>query len=110
TRLVALPLLLTQLEFFDFARGGLGEVAEFHRLRALKMRHVLAAEGDNLFCAGLHPRLENDKRFRDLTPALVWDGHHGDFLHGGLPVNGISHLNRENILAATNDDVLLAVA
>src|SRR5215471_2833101 len=43
--LVLLPFLLAEFEFFNFPSGGLGEIAKLHGLGALKMRHVLTAEG-----------------------------------------------------------------
>jgi hypothetical protein len=50
--LVSLPFLLAEFEFFDFASGGFGEVAKLHGLGALKMRHVLTAEGDDVLGIG----------------------------------------------------------
>jgi hypothetical protein len=74
------------------------------------MRHVLTAKGDDILGRGLHARLGYYKGFRYLPPALVRDSDYGDFLHGGMSVNGVFHLNGRNVLAATDDNVLFAIA
>src|SRR5215471_10674262 len=108
--LVPLPFLLAEFEFFNFPSGGLGEIAKLHGLGALKMRHVLTAEGDDVLGSGLHAWLGYHKGFGHLPPALVRDSDHGDFLHGGMPVNGVFHLDGRNVLTAADDDVLFAIA
>src|SRR5215831_4691945 len=74
------------------------------------MRHVLTAEGDDVLGRGLHARLGYHKGFGHLSPALVRDSDHGDFLHGGMSVNGVFHLDGRNVLTAADDDVLFAIA
>src|SRR3546814_19678839 len=43
-----LPRPVAEGELLDLARGGLGQGAEDHRPRRLVLRHVRAAEGDDL--------------------------------------------------------------
>src|SRR5207245_1627052 len=81
-----------------------------HGLGAFKMRHVLTAEGNDVLSSGLHAWLGYHKGFGHLPPALVRDSDHGYFQHGGMPVNGVFHLDGRNVLAATDDDVLFAIA
>src|SRR5215468_4592111 len=108
--LVPLPFLLAEFEFFNFPGRGFGKVAKLHGLGALKMRHVLTAKDDDVVGCGLHARLGYHKGFGHLPPALVWDSDHGDFLYGGMSVNGVFHLDSRNVLAATDDNVLFAIA
>src|SRR5512145_1191795 len=101
--LVSLPFLLAEFEFFNFPGGSFGKVAKLHGLGTLKMRHVLTAEGDDVLWCRLHARLGYDKGFGHLSPALVRNSDHGHLLHGGMPVNGIFHLDGRNVLAATDN-------
>src|SRR5262245_13951485 len=108
--LVPLPFFLTEFESFNLTGRGFGKVAKLHGFGTLKVRHVLTAEGDDVLGIGLHAWLGDDKGFRHLSPAFVRDGDHGDFLHGGMPVNGVLYLDRRNVLAAANNNILFAIA
>ena len=52
---------------------------------------------------------QNDECMRRLTPFLVRHTDHGDFLDGRVMQQTAFHLDRGNILAAADDDILEAI-
>src|SRR5262249_31462514 len=106
----ALPLAITQDEFLDLARRGLWQVAEFDGSRALEVREVLATELDDLGLRRLHARLERDERLGPLAPPFVWNRDHRALHHRRVARHGLLHFDSGDVLAAGDDDVLLAIA
>ena len=54
--------------------------------------------------------LERDEGLGPLAPLLVRDGHHRALHHRGVPGHALLDLDGRDVLAARDDDVLLAVA
>ncbi|MPL88378.1 hypothetical protein SDC9_34398 [bioreactor metagenome] len=104
-----LPRPVAQHEFLHLAGRGLRQLAEHHRLRRLEMRHVLPAEGDELLVAHLRARAQLDEGAGRLAPAFVRAGDDGRFHHFGVLVEHVLDLDRGDVLAARDDDVLRAV-
>ena len=74
------------------------------------MRDVVAAELDDVGLARLRARLGHHERLGHLAPFFVRDGDDRHLLHVRVPVDGVLHLDGRDVLAAADDDVLLAVA
>src|SRR6059036_3861536 len=108
--LLAPPLLLAQHELLDLPGGGLRQVAELDGGGTLEVSDVPAAELDDLLLGRRHPRLQRDERFGPLAPPLVGDRDHRALEHGRVLGNGLLDLDRRDVLAARDDDVLLPVA
>src|SRR5262249_31185642 len=106
----ARPRLLAQLELLDLAGRGLGQLPELDGLRALEVREPLAAEGDQLVLRDAGARPQRNEGLRHLAPALVRHRHHRALEHGGMLHERVLDLDRGDVLAAPDDDVLLAVA
>src|SRR5262249_29724069 len=100
---------LAQLEFLDLAGAGLWDVGEHHVARTLVGGEVLLAPGHEIVRGNLGARLELDEGARRLAPLLVLLGHDCRRLHGGMLVERILDLDRRDVLAARDDDVLRAV-
>ena len=69
----------------------------------------LAAPGDQLVRRDALARLELDEGARRLAPFLVGLRHDRRQLHGGMLEERVLHLDRGDVLAARDDDVLGAV-
>src|SRR5262249_2187733 len=104
------PLFLSQDELLHLAGRGLGQLAELDRGRAFVARDLLAAELDDLRLGGAVAGLERHESLGPLAPGLVGDGDHGALQHGRVLRDRLLDLDRRNILAARDDDILLAVA
>jgi hypothetical protein len=59
---------------------------------------------------GVHACGEGDECLRSLAPFLVWDGDDCALEDCGMAADGVLDLDRSDVLAAGDDDVLLAVA
>src|SRR5215216_5745261 len=100
------PLLIAKNELLDLARRGLGELGE---LGGLETGDVIFAEVYDLFFGRVLPLLEHDERLGTLAPLLVGDGDHGGLHDGRVPRDGLLNLDRRDVLAARDDDVLVPV-
>src|SRR5207247_10175976 len=58
----------------------------------------------------LHAGLERDERLGALAPALVGDRDHRALHDGGVTRHRLLDLDRRDVLAAGDDDVLLTIA
>src|SRR6185369_6346438 len=101
--------LLAQHELLHLAGRGLGQSAEDHGLRAFEVRKPFAAEVDDVLLARGGAFLECHERARRLAPFLVGPRHHRAFQHGRMAVDHALDLDRRDVLAARDDDVLGAV-
>src|SRR5438067_12365391 len=106
---VALPLLVPQHELLDLAGRRLGQVAELDGSRALEVGDVLPAELDGLLLGGPRAGLEGDEGLGPLAPLRVGDGDHRALHDGRVLGHRLLDLDRGDVLAARDDDVLLAV-
>src|SRR5258705_12237390 len=106
----ALPLAIAQHELLDLAGRGLGQLAELDGGRRLEARDVLLAELDDLRLGDLLPRLERDEGLRPLAPFFVGDRDHRALHHRRVAGHALLDLDGRDVLAARDDDVLLAVA
>src|SRR5215217_4538331 len=104
------PLPLAQDELLHLAGRGPRDLTEFHGDRALEVRQVLAAEGDQLLRRRLLTRFEGDERLRPLAPVVVRDGDNGALQDGGVGAERMLDLNGGDVLAPGDDDVLLPIA
>src|SRR5207244_10066183 len=84
-------------------------VAELDRPRALVAGEPLAAELDELVLADLRGRAADDDGRRPLAPRLVGDADDGGLEHRRVRVQHLLDLARIDVLAAGDDQVLLAV-
>ena len=102
--------LVAQHEFLDLAGRGLGQRAEHHRPRRLVMRHVLAAEGDDRRRpSAVAPGFKRDEGAGALAPCRVGPRDHRRLHHRRMAVEHLLDLERRDVLAAGDDDVLGAV-
>src|SRR5439155_3798166 len=108
--LLASPLLLAQDELLNLPRGGLRQVAELDGGGTLEVRDVLAAKLDDVPLGRALAGLERDERLGPLAPLRVGDRDHRALEHGGVPDDGPFDLDRRDVLAARDDDVLLPIA
>ena len=97
------------LNFCSLPVEVLGNLGEHHGARAFVGGEVLPAPSDQFLGRGRCAGLKFDEGARRLAPFIVGLGDHGDHLHGGMLVESVLDLDRGNILAAGNDDVLGAV-
>ena len=97
------------LNFCDLAGARLRNFGEHDVARAFVGGEILAAPGDELLGAGARALLQLDECAWRLAPFLVGLGDHGDRLHGRMLVERVLDLDRGNVFAAGNDDVLGAV-
>src|SRR5207244_9162935 len=104
------PLLVPQHELLDLAGRRLGQVAELDGGRALEVGDMLPAELDDLLLGGPGAGLEGDEGLGPLAPLRVGDGHHRALHDGRVLGHRLLDLDRRDVLAARDDDVLLAVA
>src|SRR5829696_2956492 len=103
------PLPLAQDELLHLTGRGPRDLAEFHGDRALEVRQVLAAEGDELLRCRSLCRLEGDERLRPLAPEIVRDADDGALEDGGMGAERVLDLDRRDVLATGDDDVLLPI-
>src|SRR5258708_8621583 len=101
--------LLPQQEFLDLPRRGLRQHAEHHVARRLEAREARAAVVDDLPFRDLRARLQLDERTRRLAPLRVGLRDHARGEDRRVPVEHVLHLERRDVLAAGDDDVLGAV-
>src|SRR5215212_767877 len=107
---VPVPFPLTEDELLHLAGRGPRDLAEFHGDRALEVRQVLTAEGDELLRRRPLSRLEGHERLWPLTPEVVRDGDDGALEDGGMGAEGVLDLDGGDVLAAGDDDVLLPIS
>ncbi len=72
----------------------------------LEARQAFAAERDQGVLGQRRPVLERHERLRNFAPQRVGDGDDGDFKHGGMLIDRSLDLDRRDVLAAADDDVL----
>src|SRR5579884_691481 len=108
--LAAGPLPLPQHVFLDLAGRGLGKVSELYPLRALEVRDPLAAVGDDLLGRRRPAGPERHERLRHLAPGLVRRGDDRALQDGRVGRDRLLDLDRADVLAARDDDVLHPVA
>src|SRR5829696_5644836 len=103
------PFLVAQDELLDFAGRGLGQLGELDGRGSLEAGDVLLAEVYDLLLGRILPLLEYDERLGALAPLLVRDGDDRGLHYGRVARNGLLHLDRRDVLAAGDDDVLVSV-
>src|SRR5579884_816242 len=104
------PELLSQFSLQQFARAGLGQTLhEFHRAWALVVGQPRAAEVDQFRFADLSARLEYHDSLGHLAPDSVRHGDNNHFVNAGMCGERLFYFQRSNVLAATDNDVLLAI-
>src|SRR5207245_1034830 len=98
---------LAEHELLDFAGGRLGQLLhEGHPLRRFEVSHPAAGELADLIVCGRCARLEDHEGMRRLPPLLVRDADDGHLLYGGMAEQDALDLDRGDVLAAADDDVL----
>src|SRR5438477_13204913 len=108
--LAAFPIRGAELELLELAGGGAGQLgSELDRRRALEVGQVGAAVLDELGLGGLGACFEDDQGLDRLAPLLVGDADDADLGHGRMREHPVLDLDRRDVLAAADDDVLLAV-
>ena len=100
---------LAQFELLNLPGAGLRQLGEHHVARHLVAGEVLPAPRHELLAGRRLPGLQLDEGARRLAPFLVGLGHHGGGLHRRMLVERVLDLDRGNVLAAGDDDVLGAV-
>jgi len=100
---------LSQPKLLDFSGRGLWYFCENDVARTLVTREVVSRVCDQLLRRGAHAGLELDESARRLAPFLVGLGDDRDDRHRRMPVERLLHLDRRDVLAAGDDDVLRAV-
>src|SRR3989475_4069667 len=108
--LVPGPFPLAQRVLLHLAGRGLRQRAEGDRPRALEVREHRAAVGDDVGLRRRPSLLEHDERLRHLAPLRVRHGDHRHLEHVGVACDRLLDLDGRDVLAARDDDVLLAVA
>src|ERR1700687_1292460 len=103
------PLFAAQHELLHFASRVLGQAAELYRSWALEMRQILTAEGNDLGFGRTLIWFQGDKCLGALPPLLIGDSDDATFQHRRMLGNNLLHLDRRDILATGNDDVLFAI-
>src|SRR5690606_39233586 len=100
---------LAQHVLLDLAGGGLGDLLEADLARALEVREALAAMRDELFGAGARIRPQLDEGGRCLAPARIRLRDHAAGEDRRMGVEHVLDLDRGDVLAARDDDVLGAI-
>src|SRR5437667_7362405 len=101
--------LLPQHELLDLARGSLRQHAEHDVARRLEMREVGPAVIDEFLFRDLCAGFQLDEGARRFSPLRVGLRHHGHREDRRVPVKHVLDLERRDVLAAGDDDVLGAV-
>src|SRR5205814_7794208 len=79
-------------------------------VRAREVGEAFPTEGDQLPRGRVRGRLQGDERLWSLAPPVVRYPDPGALQDGGVLAECLLHLNGRDVLAARDDDVLLAVA
>src|SRR6266481_1183938 len=108
--LVPGPFPFAQRVLLHLAGRGLRQRAEGDRPRALEVREHRAAVGDDVGLRRRPSLLEHDERLRHLAPLRVRHGDYRHLEHVGVARDRLLDLDGRDVLAARDDDVLLAVA
>ncbi|PAV67246.1 hypothetical protein WR25_02371 [Diploscapter pachys] len=97
-----------QDEFLDLAGGRLRQRHQRHMPRRLEVRQALATPADQLFAGDIPLGLgtQGDEGMRGFAPARIGPRHHGGLEHLRMLVEHLLDLQRTDVLAAGNDDVL----
>src|ERR671914_2657675 len=103
------PLLVAQDELLDLAGRGLGQVAELDGGGGLEAGDVLFAEVYDLLLARLPALLQDNERLGALAPLLVGHRDNSGLHHRRVLGDGLLDLDGRDVLAAGDDDVLVAV-
>src|SRR3978361_2455407 len=98
--------LLAQYELLDLAGRRFGNRSEHHRLWGLEARHPGAAKGYDLRFAGALILLQFDERAGHFAPFRVRLCNHGGEQYRRMLVEHVLDLDRADVLATGNDDVL----
>src|SRR6266581_7523509 len=104
------PFPLAQRVLLHLAGRGLRQRTEGDRPRALEVCEYRAAVGDDVGLRRRPSLLEHDERLRHLAPLRVRHGDHRHLEHVGVARDRLLDLDGRDVLAARDDDVLLAVA
>src|SRR5918993_430937 len=107
--LAARPLFVAQDELLDLAGRGLGQVAELDGGGGLEAGDVLLAEVYDLLLGRLLALLQDNERLGTLAPFLVGHRDDGGLHHRRVLGDGLFDLDGRDVLAAGDDDVLVAV-
>src|SRR5574338_71603 len=104
------PVRLAQHELLQLSgRGARQRRHELDRARALEVREVLPAEREQLGLARARARAQHDESLGRLAPLLVGHADHRALEHRLVAVERVLDLGGADVLAARDDDVLLAV-
>src|SRR6267378_5626452 len=104
------PVGLAQLELLELARRGADEsIPNLDRRRALVVGHPGPTVLDELPFVTDRARAQHDEGLDGLAPLLVGHADDRDLGHRGMLEQAVLHLDGRDILAARDDDVLLAV-
>src|SRR5579875_481046 len=74
------------------------------------MCHVIASKDAQFLRCHVLPFLDDDKGVGSLAPLLIGHTHHRDLLNGRVTQENALNLDRGDVLSATDDHVLEAVA
>src|SRR5215472_10454354 len=107
---IARPVRLAELELLQLARGGPRQgVAHLHGRRALEVRQPRPAVLDQVGLCRRAWRPEHDEGLHGLAPLGVRYAYHGGLGYRRVLVQAVLDLDRADVLAAGDDDVLLPV-
>src|SRR5439155_24295311 len=101
---------LAELVLLDLPGRRLRQLAELDLARSLEARQVQARERDQLGLREGRVRPERDEGLRTLAPFLARDRDHRRLEDVRMADERLLHLDRRDVLAAGDDDVLGPVA
>src|SRR6476660_2549337 len=104
------PFPFAQHELLDLAGRRLRQLAEMNGLRALEAGQARLAVVDNFLLSHRGAVAQDNEGLRCLAPIIVRNADHRYLEHGGMRGNGLLNLDRRDVLATANDDVLGPVA
>src|ERR1700760_3905487 len=104
---MALPLGVAQGLLLYLARGRARQLGELDRVGTHESGQALAGEGEQLLLRGVLPGDELDEGLGALAPFLVRGGDDGRRVDGGVGAKRLLDLDRRDVLATGDDDVLL---
>src|SRR6476469_1322552 len=104
------PRPFAELVLLDLAGRRLRQLAELDLARRLEAGQRLAREGDQLLGGQLGARPQGHEALRPLAPLLVRDGDDCGLENVRVPHERALDLDRGDVLAARDDDVLGTVA